>query len=31
MGDLVRDGGGSFDIVSAPGEGTRVHLEVPLP
>lgn len=31
LGDLVRDSGGSFDVVSAPGEGTRVRLEVPLP
>src|SRR3954447_14545240 len=30
MGDLVRDAGGSFDIVSAPGEGTRVRAEVAL-
>jgi signal transduction histidine kinase len=31
LGDLVRDAGGSFEIVSAPGEGTRVRVEVPLP
>jgi signal transduction histidine kinase len=31
MGDLVRDAGGSFDVVSAQGEGTRVRVEVPLP
>jgi signal transduction histidine kinase len=30
MGDLVRDGGGKFDVISAPGEGTRVWVEVPL-
>jgi signal transduction histidine kinase len=30
MGDLVRDGGGKFDVISAPGEGTRVRVEVPL-
>jgi signal transduction histidine kinase len=28
MGDMVRDAGGSFDVVSAPGEGTRVRAEV---
>ena len=31
MGDLVRDAGGRFDLVSAPGEGTAVRMEVPLP
>jgi signal transduction histidine kinase len=31
MADLIRDGGGSVDIDSAPGKGTRVRLEVPLP
>jgi signal transduction histidine kinase len=30
LGDLVREAGGSFDIVSVPGEGTRVRVEVPL-
>jgi two-component system, NarL family, sensor kinase len=30
MGDMVRDAGGSFDIVSAPGQGTRVRAEVAL-
>jgi signal transduction histidine kinase len=30
MGDLVRDAGGSFELVSAPGEGTRVRAEVTL-
>jgi two-component system NarL family sensor kinase len=31
MADLIRDAGGSVDIDSAPGRGTRVRLEVPLP
>jgi signal transduction histidine kinase len=31
MGDLVRDAGGEFSIVSASGEGTIVRAEVPLP
>jgi signal transduction histidine kinase len=30
MGDIVRDAGGDFEIVSAPGEGTSVRAEVPL-
>ena len=30
MGDLVHDAGGIFDVISAPGEGTRVRVEVPL-
>jgi two-component system NarL family sensor kinase len=29
MGDLVRDSGGSFDVISAPGEGTIVRAELP--
>jgi signal transduction histidine kinase len=28
--DLVHDGGGGFDVMSAPGQGTTVRLEVPL-
>jgi signal transduction histidine kinase len=30
MADLVHDAGGTFDVVSAPEEGTRVHAEVGL-
>jgi signal transduction histidine kinase len=29
MRDLIREGGGSLDVRSAPGAGTTVHLEVP--
>lgn len=29
--DLARDAGGSVDLASTPGEGTRVRLEVPIP
>ena len=31
LADLARDAGGSLDLSSAPGEGTTVRLEVPLP
>lgn len=31
MGDLVRDAGGSLEVASEPGAGTRVRAEVPLP
>lgn len=31
LADLARDAGGSLDLTSAPGEGTTVRLEVPLP
>jgi signal transduction histidine kinase len=30
LGDLARDAGGSLDVASTPGAGTRVRLEVPL-
>ena len=29
LADLIRDAGGSVEITSGPGGGTRVHLEVP--
>jgi signal transduction histidine kinase len=30
LSDLAHDANGSFDVTTAPGEGTRIRLQVPI-